>query len=107
MRLVSALICCLAAPLLLGLAPAVALADSPPSVGPIHALFVQAEFATHYSVTATDPAGRPLTYKWSLVPPALRMRGRRPVCGGGGRGGARGVRRAESRHRSVRRGRRM
>ncbi|MFI5091146.1 MAG: hypothetical protein ACHP7P_13915, partial [Terriglobales bacterium] len=71
MRLVSALICCLGAPLLVGLAPAVALADSPPSVGPIHALFVPEEFATHYSVTASDPAGRPLTYKWSLVPPAV------------------------------------
>lgn len=70
MRLVRALTCLLAAPLLLGLAPSVALADTPPSVGPINALFAPAEFATHYSVTATDAGGLPLTYRWSLVPPA-------------------------------------
>ncbi|MHB8626218.1 MAG: YbbR-like domain-containing protein [Aggregatilineales bacterium] len=29
------------------------------------AKFVQAEFATHYTVTAIDPDGQPLTYEWS------------------------------------------
>jgi hypothetical protein len=42
---------------------------APPSVTPIGAVFIQADFATYYGVTATDPAGRKLTYAWSLKPP--------------------------------------
>ena len=32
--------------------------------------FVQSEFATHYTVNATDTAGLPLRYQWVLEPPA-------------------------------------
>lgn len=42
-----------------------------PKVDPIRAVFVQAEFATDYSVHAADPAGHPLTYRWTLDPPRV------------------------------------
>ncbi|GEM_PF-1068334 len=36
------------------------------SLSPITATFVQAQFATHYTVIASDAAGHSLSYKWSL-----------------------------------------
>jgi PKD repeat protein len=41
-------------------------ASSTVSLSPITANFVQSQFTTHYSVFASDTAGHPLTYKWSL-----------------------------------------
>lgn len=40
-----------------------------PTVTPIGAVFIQADFATDYGVQATDPDNRKLTYKWTLTPP--------------------------------------
>ena len=71
MRALGAVFGLVASALVLGAAPLTALADSSVSVGPVQAVFVPAEFATHYSVTASDiSGGRTLTYKWELKPPA-------------------------------------
>src|SRR5665213_3119584 len=43
--------------------------NRPPKVTPLAAKFVQADFATYYSASATDPDGDTLTYTWSLKPP--------------------------------------
>ncbi len=43
--------------------------NRPPKVTPIAATFVQQDFATYYSASATDPDGDNLTYTWSLKPP--------------------------------------
>ncbi|MFI5041416.1 MAG: hypothetical protein ACHQNA_06145, partial [Acidimicrobiales bacterium] len=41
--------------------------------GPLLVRFVQAEFATHYTVVASDRDGYPLTYTWTLDPPAVDL----------------------------------
>ena len=41
------------------------------SLAPIQVQFVQSEFATHYTVIATDTASHPITYDWSLTPPSV------------------------------------
>lgn len=41
-------------------------AASSVTLSPITATFVQAEFATHYTMHASDTAGRHLTYSWTL-----------------------------------------
>ncbi|MDE3064593.1 MAG: PKD domain-containing protein [Acidobacteriota bacterium] len=47
--------------------PGAAAAASTVTLSPITATFVPAEFATHYTVHATDTAGLQLTYRWVLV----------------------------------------
>jgi hypothetical protein len=53
---------------LAGFLLAIAAAPPPLTVSNISANFVQAEFATHYTVTAQSP-GAALTYQWRLIPP--------------------------------------
>ena len=43
--------------------------ESPPRLKPIHMVFNGVEYTTFYKEEATDPAGRTLTYKWSLAIP--------------------------------------
>jgi hypothetical protein len=45
--------------------------ETEPMISPLTATFVQAEFATHYSISAIDPDGDRLTFEWTLEPPQL------------------------------------
>ncbi|HEY8730284.1 MAG TPA: hypothetical protein VIL94_11920, partial [Acidothermaceae bacterium] len=48
-----------------------AAADQTLTVSPLQVTFVQSEFATHYKVDASDGAGLPITYAWTLTPPTV------------------------------------
>ena len=48
-----------------------AAADQTLTASPLQVTFVQAEFATHYKVDASDSAGLPITYAWTLTPPTV------------------------------------